>query len=201
MAPRVVDKEEKKKKILKAAIEVFSQKGFFRTTIADIAHAAGIGKGTVYEYFRNKETLFIELFAFLIEDHLQYLSGKRESFLTAEQRIENIITETFRYFKQMENIYYIFLDLKIQHLKTSGAPYHQEQFARLYREFRRELAAIIKEGSRKGSFRKVDPDQIATLIIATMEGIMNQWIADHDAFSLEHISSAVRDMIMNFISI
>ena len=52
--PRIVDKEKKAAAIRRAALEVFRKTGYHRTRMADIACAAGIGKGTLYEYFDNK---------------------------------------------------------------------------------------------------------------------------------------------------
>jgi AcrR family transcriptional regulator len=52
--PRIVDKQRKAEAIRRAALEVFRKTGYHRTRMADIAHAAGIGKGTLYEYFENK---------------------------------------------------------------------------------------------------------------------------------------------------
>ena len=52
--PRIVDKQKKAEAIRGAALEVFRKTGYHRTRMADIARAAGIGKGTLYEYFENK---------------------------------------------------------------------------------------------------------------------------------------------------
>ena len=52
--------QEKREKILDAAIELFSQKGYESTKISDITDALRMGKGTFYVYFNNKEELFIE---------------------------------------------------------------------------------------------------------------------------------------------
>jgi AcrR family transcriptional regulator len=47
--------------ILKAATDVFASNGFYGANISDIAEKAGIGKGTIYEYFKSKNSLFIEV--------------------------------------------------------------------------------------------------------------------------------------------
>ena len=66
MAPIIVDKELKKQDILVAALKVFARQGIAKTKMIDIAIEAGIGKGTIYEYFRSKEEVIRESFqAFL----------------------------------------------------------------------------------------------------------------------------------------
>lgn len=57
----MIAKEEKRIEILNAAIKVFSEAGIEGATIGEIAKEAGIGKGTVYDYFDSKDTLFQEM--------------------------------------------------------------------------------------------------------------------------------------------
>ena len=59
MSPKFVDKELKIREIAMAAIALFSKKGFAATSVEEIAEAAGMGKGTIYEYFKTKEGVFV----------------------------------------------------------------------------------------------------------------------------------------------
>lgn len=73
MSPKIINKEEKRREILLAAMSVLSQKGYHATKMADIATAAGIGKGTIYEYFRTKEELPKALLEILFSDFAEKL--------------------------------------------------------------------------------------------------------------------------------
>jgi len=53
---------EKRDRILRAAVKIFSRKGFFNSKVSEIARAAEVADGTIYLYFRNKEDLLISLF-------------------------------------------------------------------------------------------------------------------------------------------
>jgi AcrR family transcriptional regulator len=53
--------EARRSAIVRAAVDVFGRKGFDRSNVADIAEAAGIGKGTVYLYFKRKEDVFLAI--------------------------------------------------------------------------------------------------------------------------------------------
>ncbi|WP_421724444.1 TetR/AcrR family transcriptional regulator [Bauldia sp.] len=55
--PKIVDREEMQDGILDAAMIVFTERGYHAATIADVAEAAGLGKGTLYLYFDNKEAM------------------------------------------------------------------------------------------------------------------------------------------------
>lgn len=75
--PKVVDREEMQHGILDAAMRVFADKGYHVATIADVAEAAGLGKGTLYLYFKNKEALATTM----VERHFK---GLEERFIQVE---------------------------------------------------------------------------------------------------------------------
>src|SRR3954453_20566461 len=52
----------KRDAILRAAIAVFAERGYFNAQVADVARVAGVAAGTVYLYFRGKEDLLISIF-------------------------------------------------------------------------------------------------------------------------------------------
>lgn len=62
MSPKRVDARQKRQAIAAAALQVFSRKSYGDTRIQDIADEAGIGKGTIYEYFRDKAEILHEIF-------------------------------------------------------------------------------------------------------------------------------------------
>ena len=59
--PKIVDKKKKREKILETAITVFAKRGIANTKITDIAEAAQVGKGTIYEYFHSKDLSLIHI--------------------------------------------------------------------------------------------------------------------------------------------
>ena len=67
--------EERRKQILDAAAKVFAAKGFERATIADIARAAGVAEGSIYNYFKNKSDLLVSIPRQIIEAPLASVSA------------------------------------------------------------------------------------------------------------------------------
>lgn len=57
--PKIVDVEEMKHQIMTEAVHVFIRRGYHSTTFAEIARRCGIGRTTIYQYFKNKEEIFI----------------------------------------------------------------------------------------------------------------------------------------------
>ncbi|HHZ02882.1 MAG TPA: TetR/AcrR family transcriptional regulator [Tissierellia bacterium] len=74
---------QKRKDILKSARTLFKDKGFHNTKMEDIAIAAGVGKGTLYEYFENKQDIFDEAcieYVDLIIENIRNISNMKNSF-------------------------------------------------------------------------------------------------------------------------
>src|SRR5437763_3510346 len=60
----------KRDAILRAATDVFAERGFFNAQVADVARAAGVAAGTVYLYFRSKDDLLVSIFERTMRDGL-----------------------------------------------------------------------------------------------------------------------------------
>src|SRR5881227_2604289 len=60
----------KRDAILRAAIDVFAERGYFNAQVADVARVAGVAAGTVYLYFRSKDDLLISIFERTMRDAL-----------------------------------------------------------------------------------------------------------------------------------
>lgn len=70
--PKIVDREKMQKNIMDAAVRVYLEKGYNSATIADIATSAGLGKGTLYLYYKNKESLA----ASLLSSHFERMENR-----------------------------------------------------------------------------------------------------------------------------
>lgn len=81
----------KREDILKAATEVFGSKGFYLANMIDIAERAGIGKGTIYEYFKSKDSLFIEVVKYNAAKHGQMLEQQVNLQKTFMDKIQSFI--------------------------------------------------------------------------------------------------------------
>lgn len=88
MAPRVVDKEQRRKEIATSCFNLIHDVGIRKLTVAQVAKVAGIGKGTIYEYFENKEDIIFEIINMHIEEsHKEFL----ETIKTIESTKEKIL--------------------------------------------------------------------------------------------------------------
>ncbi len=82
----IVDKNKKRRDIAVACTELLLEKGFKNLTITEIAKTAGIGKGTVYDYFRNKEEIVFEIIRHLIDEHHEDLNKRSSENTSCRQK-------------------------------------------------------------------------------------------------------------------
>jgi AcrR family transcriptional regulator len=78
---------KRRQSILEVSAEVFSEKGYNRASIKDIAEAADVADGTIYNYFENKEALLLTLFDQLID--VQHLDSQLAS--TLEDDVDQVV--------------------------------------------------------------------------------------------------------------
>lgn len=199
MAPKIVDKEAKRLEIMQAAIQVFAQNGIVKAKMIDIARAAGVGKGTIYEYFRSKEDIFAAAFTFyfsqmddLIQDALRVSDDPRE-------QLKNLIRVSMEaFFKESGDFLQIMMDFWAEGIRNKDERLVQAiNLKEIYRQYRQILISTIEKGIAQGVFRPVNSMTMASFLIAAMDGLMLQWIMEPALFNLEEVEKAMIDGLLN----
>jgi len=86
--PIIVDKDQKRKDIALSCRDIILQNGIQNLTIASIAKAAGIGKGTFYEYFKSKEALLFELVNILLQEYNLRMEEKLARLVSTREKVK-----------------------------------------------------------------------------------------------------------------
>lgn len=94
---REQNKQRTRKAILEAAVSLFTTKGYGKTTIADLASSAGVGKGTVYSYFQGKSSIFLTFFEEQLEVFSAAISKTDSSSMPLLDRLIAVYQEEFRF--------------------------------------------------------------------------------------------------------
>ncbi len=204
MCARVVDKKEKKVQIVEAAIREFARKGFSRTTINAIANAAGIGKGTIYEYFSNKEEIVHETFRFFMHSMEPDFQAILISKVTAKEKLRQILdgfshSINSEYHIELMELLFEFWSEAIKDKGSKGVMF--EEMIKFYQVYREIFADIIIEGMGDGSFRKdINPRSTAAMIVGALDGLMVQWILERETFDFQDVLKAVTMTVLNGIT-
>lgn len=165
----------KSDRILRAAEKVFAEKGFTKSKISEIAKIAGISEATVYEYFENKEDVFLSIPQKRFQENLDELS---ETF-----HIKHPVRKLKRFTK-----YYFFLllteedFLKVFLLQLQLSPrfYASKSFASFRRYFS-VVEGIIEEGKKEGYFRAdVNPRVFRNMFFGAFTHLALRWVMSQD---------------------
>ncbi len=177
-----VDKEQRQAELLEKAIEVFAERGYQATTMDEIAERAGVSKGMLYIYFKNKEALFGAVFRWFGkvtgEMVIEALSGIDDE---AEQ-IRCIASTWARVATEQREFVPLFLDFWAAASMKGMRNDYAEDLETMYEEYRSMIIGIIEQGKSRGKFRKdVNSQAIAYLLVGGMDGIFIQsWLSNPD---------------------
>ena len=199
MTPKIVDKEEKKKQIRNVAMTLFGSKGVQQTTMAEIAVAAGIGKGTIYEYWKSKDEIFVSSFNHFFEVMSQDITTAISHSTDPVNKIKILISESFRTINEAGHEFTcILMEFWAESIRRHDDSLISEiDMVGIYHEYRNLLAGFIKEGIEQGKIIQTDPNALASLLIGTLDGISLQWFLDKEAVDMENIEKVIIDTFIN----
>jgi len=199
MTPRIVNKEAKKMEIIQAAVKAFSTKGMVKAKMADIAQVAGIGKGTIYEYFRSKEEVFAAGFQIFFQEMKQQIESAIKTTCDPVEQLRLLINVSFKSFLHHgSDIAMIMMDYWAEGIRNKDEKILDAiNLRKIYSEFRTMIRTIVDNGMRQGVFRTVDSHHVASVLIGAMDGLMLQWIMDHQDIDLDKATESVMDLFIN----
>lgn len=146
--PKIVDKEQKRREIALSCSNLIHEIGIRKLTVAQVAKTAGIGKGTIYEYFENKDDIVFEIINIHIENY-------HNEFLETIKDVKTTKEKVFHFFKfviddSVENLkhfngYKEYLSIVLSDENSEMKKFNNS----CHTFFNEQLRKIIKEGIEK----------------------------------------------------
>lgn len=181
MTPQDPIQQEKYAAILIAAVKVFAREGLHKGKIADIAKEAGVGKGTVYEYFRSKDEIFMAILNQFFEQIQAGLERILQLDIPADQKVVMLLEMNLEDFRRMgPDEVLIFIEIWAQSLRRINADDPDNAIALQYKKFQQTMANILEQGVVSGVFRPMDTQLIAMLLGATLDGLGLYYLIDQE---------------------
>ena len=189
---RAPAKPSSKDKILEAAQEVFSEKGFYPATVDDIAERAGVGKGTLYRYFATKETLFNELVRLRLEE----LENNANAVLDGQDDVLTMIAKYLRtyleFFDRNQHLYRLILQQRPDVGKEVQDLYVKKVMRRIPL-----LKRKIYQGSQRGVLKDVDFQTVFYGVMGFIHGVIQKWLASDCSYSLMEDLPTVTEVLFH----
>ena len=181
MSPRTKDqfeeiRQKSRENIEKIALELFALKGYHATSISQIAEKAGISKGLLYNYFKNKEQLLDSVVMKVYDEIMRIvqMSGN----LPAEKQIEQMIIQTIDHLKKNISFWRLYLFL----IHQSDV---QKKLSDLYEKMRDDyMNYVVKLFEEIGS---KNPAMEAMMLGTMFDGIGINYVTAPNGFPIDEI--------------
>ncbi len=182
--PAAVDKKAKRLEIIGHAADVFARNGYHESKIQDIATAADIGKGTIYEYFRTKEELFLGVYDQWMGEYENVVMQRIAAAPDALSRVDAIRDSAVEYYESRAEQAPLLLEFWAHALRTDN-PAFLERINKT-RTFLQDLGAdLARELVAAGWFTDVDAAAFALLETGISDGIFLAWVLEGRSFPLK----------------
>jgi len=158
------DLNDKKTRIMRAATDVFVKKGFCQATVEEIAVAAGVGKGTVYEYFSSKEELFCSIFHEGHSYFMQVFQQKMDEKNSSKEKLENGIALWTEFVFAHPNLSWLLFSAQVNVEPFLMVEEHHKNFIKFITE-------LFQKGIDSGDFRSGDAELMAQIFIGYCRAI------------------------------
>ncbi len=142
----IVDKIQKRRDIALSCVNLFVQGGIGHLTISEVAKKAGIGKGTFYDYFKNKEAIVFEILNILLEEH----SKRKEIKIAQASSTREKVKMFFDFYsnsedKELRQIYKEYISISLSNPNKEMVDFQSKCF----KTYSSWLKNIIQEGIEK----------------------------------------------------
>lgn len=193
---------ETRQALLKAALSVFSQKGYASTTLEDVAKEAGLTRGAIYWHFGSKA----ELYSALLDEYSARGSEIVQSVVSEGGSLDGMLREIFvRLLTAVESDPALRAVMEINLLKTEYSSELSDMLAKQIENGRALLAGITQamaQGIDAGELRSdLDPEDMARAFIAFQNGVLHLWLVDPSAFELGERAPQMAEILMQGIAL
>ena len=156
---------EKRLAILKAAFAVVTEKGYFETKVDDVAHRAGVAKGTVYLYFKDKPAIYIGLVDWLLKQALTITAEVMARPVSPQQKLEELFSTWASGVMSNPGVMAL-LSMENIHQDNSVMKRFKKHVLPHIMEMQDAIAGIVKQGIEQGEFRPVEPRSAAAMYLS-----------------------------------
>jgi len=184
--------DDKRQRILDAAVRVFARKGYFASRVADVAKAAGIADGTVYLYFKSKEDVLVSLFDDVMCEHVA--AGRREvaAAAGAPAKLEAIARHHLALLgsnRELAVVFQVELRQSTKFLAHFTASWLKDYFDL--------LQGVIEAGQREGTIRKELRRKVAShAFFGVLDEMVTTWVLSPQEYDLAQLAGSAVDLFL-----
>jgi len=190
-ARQLSPREFKRRRILRAAIDVFSRDGYYSARMTDVAHEAGVADGTLYLYFKGKEHLLLSVFDDVLDQFISKLNQEISDLEDPVRKVSMMVGLHLEALGQDRALAQV-LQVETRHSRHFMTILSRGKLG----EYLSLLKGIIEEGQKLGAFRKDINSSLATnVIFGAVDELVNRWLLSDDPGDLMRYKPALLGML------
>jgi TetR/AcrR family fatty acid metabolism transcriptional regulator len=192
-APPDAASPPKRELILRAATDVFAERGYFNAQVADVARAAGVAAGTVYLYFRSKDDLLISIFERTMREALAEGRKAGAEIRDPVARLRRFARLHLERLGRDRNLAIVF------QVELRQSTKFMERFSStLLRDYLGLIRAAIADGQAAGTFRgSINPTAAAKVFFGALDEMATNWMLSTRRYALQADADVVVDLVLN----
>lgn len=185
--PKIVDFQARREEILKNARKVFAEKGYEKTNLADISKECGVGRTTLYQYFKNKE----EIFYYTAIDAFEQIQAKVESIVEDENIgfIEKLKKLVFELTTESEYNFIFVLLVEVWVILKRENNERMEKINQYHNELINTINELISDGVKANEIKTVDSESMANILFSFIQTSLIQPSSYSNTFTKDRMSS------------
>lgn len=191
--PKIVDHDKRKEDITREAMLVFIEKGYYNTNLIDISEKCGIGRTTLYRYFKNKDDIFqyalIRITQTIKNEFKKVMELKDISFIG---KIKTLISRLVTEYKK-SNMVVALIDYWLI-MKRENNPVLSKIHGNI-QEIRSVFRQLLVEGIKSKEIRPLDNEKMAITLYALLESLVLHLSFDKTGSIDEHLKTV--DMLID----
>ncbi|HDR05710.1 MAG TPA: TetR/AcrR family transcriptional regulator [Candidatus Marinimicrobia bacterium] len=194
---------QKRERIIAAAMEVFAAEGLSKGTIASVASRAGIGKGTVYEYFRSKDELFQAMLEYFFAGMIAQWEALIQSPLAYKDKLNLLIDSTFDFMDfdnlQAMSTWRMVFEIILYALRQPEGGESAINLAESFRSLISAFEPLLAEGVERGLIKPMETRDLAFLLFAALDGVGLHFFLQKGNYDAGRLKSLLRQILVTGI--
>jgi len=179
-------------------MRVIARKGIAAATMQDIAEEAGVAKGTIYLYFKDRDELVDTTFENSINQLHERIDSAMEPHATFEAKFRAALKTLFEFFRENREFFRLYTAQRF----PEGTPHQQRRQQRhcdRYRDRRRKMAGLLSDAMDRGEIRRMDSDRLALFLTEGTNAIVIERVMEENLPSEEQDVDLIVDVILDGI--
>ena len=184
---------EKKQKIIKSGFDLICQKGYYNTNTAEIAKAAGVSTGIVYQYFKDKHDILLEGIKLYAGDIMYPVANNFPTDVSPDN-LKTVLKEVINKFIENHKL------SQVAHEEIMSMTHSDKEIANFYREREMYTTKTISNILIKNGFDKTYIDERVHISINLIDDLCHEIVYHkHNELNYDIMINLVLDTIVNLL--